>query len=76
MKIKLEIELEVPDVCEEMPNDELDQLLFDTYINYVTISHHRDALRFMSENVSDLANYHATWGDICSSANFVIKKDK
>ena len=87
MKIKLIIELELPDqtpeVLEEY-NEALGQLLFDDYINYVTINHMSDAVEWCSKGrlgseKEDLAakqiyQHHKTWGRICRDAtwNFEI----
>lgn len=79
MKIKLEIELEVPDV-ENMTAEQLSQVMWDGYVNYVTRRHAEDALKWcarMSRETSAAAIYkhHDTWTDIAASAVWRIAPD-
>lgn len=71
MKIKLEIELDVPGV-EAYSEPELRQLMFDAYINYVTQQHMMDAVRWHNKDAI-IAEYHSNWGEIASQATWEIK---
>lgn len=82
MEIELKVKLKLPDSCNSMSDDELGQLLFDSYINYVTVSHLRAATKWSStfEHESEeekarsknLMNYHNTWADISNQPEFKI----
>lgn len=76
MKIKLEIELEIPDECKEWSDGELSQYVFDNYTNYVTVQHSSQVLDcydikddFMKQHMID---HHKEWADIGKSAKVKI----
>lgn len=46
MKVRLTIDLELPEKFEEWPDLELSQFLFDSYVNYVTLQHYVEALHW------------------------------
>lgn len=78
MKIKLEIELEMPDQYKDWPMNELHQLIFDSYVNYATCKHLDDVLQWMvdakdSKTVDYIIDMHKEWGKICASAQFKVK---
>jgi hypothetical protein len=83
MKVKLTIELELPDETPGMlkaQQEDLGQLLFDVYINYATLRHFRDSLEWCargkvgSDNEDPRAKliyqHHDTWGKICQNAKW------
>jgi hypothetical protein len=87
MKITLTIELDLPDSIDLVEGAEtasLGQLLFDSYVNYVTVSHLVDAqkwcvkARLGSESEDPGAkliyHYHNTWADICQNATWKFEK--
>lgn len=83
MKVKLTIELELPDDVPELTEhgrDGLSQLLFDSYINYATCKHFQDSVTWCakgkvgSDNEDPRAKliyqYHDNWGHICSNVKW------
>lgn len=78
MKIRLTIELDLPDGYSKWPDAELRQLVFDSYVNYNTVAHMEDAIaRFgkTDDAVSRMAyNHHKEWSAISGSAVFAIEK--
>ena len=87
MKVKLTIEIELPDqtadVLAEIRED-LGQVLFDSYINYATCSHAEDAVIWCAEakvgskdedsTAKAIFEYHNNWKNICRNAiwNFEV----
>lgn len=79
MKIKLTIELDVPEF-DGQSHAEISQNLFDAYTHYVTCSHLEDAChwcakgRVGSDNEDPTAKsiyeYHNTWADISAAARY------
>jgi hypothetical protein len=49
MKIKLDIELDLPDECKDWSYAELQQLLFDEYINHATCCHLEAATKWCAK---------------------------
>lgn len=86
MKIKLVIDLELPDKYADMSGEHLRQILFDSYVNFATCHHLEEALHYGAEahigsdnedtDLKIIAEDHAEWGDICRNAEwgFVIGK--
>ena len=85
MKVTIHIELELPDdtpVILSHMHESLTQLVHDTYVNYVTVAHARDATTWCakakmgSENEDPGARmiyqHHETWREICSNAKWYI----
>jgi hypothetical protein len=83
MKVKMTIELELPDETPEVLaeyRESLGQLLFDEYVNYATCNHLKDALKWCAKGKvgSDdedpraklIYQHHDTWGDICNNAKW------
>lgn len=81
MKVKLTIELDLPDntpLVEGHERASLGELLSDTYVNYATRSHLEDALKWCvksSNNKDDVGaemifKHHDLWGDICAKAKW------
>ena len=71
MKIQLDIQLDVPGV-EEYSEAELRQLMFDAYVNYVTVQYMSDAIRWHGKDKT-IAEYHSNWGKIARQATWEIK---
>jgi hypothetical protein len=89
MKVKLTIELELPDDVPELTEqgrNGLSQLLFDSYVNYVTCKHWEDARHWCAKGKvgsdnEDLSakliyQYHNTWGHICRDAKWDFEEVK
>ena len=87
MKIQLTIELEMPDDTSTQlaaTNEELSQLLFDTYVNYVTVSHMSDAVEWCAKGkigsddedarAKAIYQHHKLWGKICRDAKWSFKE--
>jgi len=78
MKIKLEIELEIPDECKEWSDGELSQYIFDGYTNYVTCEHSLEAVQWCvamqrgEETGTHLFNWHKSWHNIAKAATCKI----
>lgn len=80
MRVKLTIELDLPEECSSFSRGELSQLLFDEYVNHATCSHLEDATRWCcearvgteSEDSQKKAIYehHKIWGSICANATW------
>lgn len=80
MKVKLNVELDLPDDCEGWSDAELQQLLFDEYINHATCAHLEDATHWCCEarvGMPDedatkkiIFEHHQLWGEICSNATW------
>lgn len=77
MKIKMQIEFEVPGV-DNFSDAEISQLLFDAYTHYTTCKHLEDAMKWCARGRIGMENedsgakqiyqYHNTWADICKGA--------
>tara|TARA_Y100000310_G_C20622404_1_gene784087 strand:+ start:302 stop:565 length:264 start_codon:yes stop_codon:yes gene_type:complete len=80
MKVKLNIEIELPDEFSDYSHAEMQQLLFDEYVNTVACSHLRDAVEWCGEarvgtadedsNKKIIYEHHQAWGKICTQATF------
>ena len=78
MKVKLSIELELPDSCKDFSHGELQQLIFDEYINHATCAHLEDAMKWLIKSQADLSDVgakliyemHNNWADICKNATW------
>lgn len=72
MKVKLEIELDIPEIEGWSPG-EVGQLVFDAYTNYVTVSHLEDAMHWLCKpedggTTKQIVDYHNTWAGISRDA--------
>lgn len=84
MKVKLNIELELPAECDDWSDAELQQLLFDEYVNHATCSHLEDATHWCAKAKVGTDNedpsgkmifeMHRTWGGICQNAKWDFEK--
>lgn len=84
MKLRLTVELDLPDECSEWSDPELRQMVWDSYVHYVTVSHLRDQLTWLvhSQNKPECAttkeihDIHKNWADIGSKAGntFTIER--
>ena len=80
MKVKLEIELELPDKYQDWSNEEINQLLFDEYVNYVTCAHLEDASSWCmkvtdeDEGAKIILEEHRMWGKICKAAKWCFQR--
>lgn len=82
MKIKLTIELDLPDEANDWSDAELRQVVFDSYINYATCQHMQDAVHWMARSAKSepdsagraIAEIHSNWGDICSQATWTMER--
>lgn len=75
MKIKLEIELDIPDECREYSDDELAQVVFDAYINYASRKHLSDVITWMASTSLSRhihIRHHQLWADISSQAKVKV----
>lgn len=84
MKVKLTIELELPEgtvvPTTEQQSLEFSDVLYDAYVHYVTSQHLMDAVKWCakgkvgSDNEEPRAKriyeYHDMWGKICSQAKW------
>tara|TARA_Y100000034_G_scaffold117749_1_gene157541 strand:+ start:3135 stop:3374 length:240 start_codon:yes stop_codon:yes gene_type:complete len=78
MKVRLEVDLELPDVCEKMSEGELQQLLFDVYVGYVSGCHLRDVTSFMAKGMepsNPVIRMHQTWAEITSNPQWKFKAE-
>jgi hypothetical protein len=83
MKIELSIELDIPGI-EDWSNEEISQNIFDDYINYATVSHLQDAVKWCAisgskksvdfQNETLIFKHHELWGDICRNAKWTLEK--
>lgn len=84
MQVELNIKLDLPDNCQDMSQAELEQLLFDTYVNFVTTRHCIDAVKWCAkakvgteqEDVvaKKIFEHHELWADLSSQATWSLKK--
>jgi len=80
MKVKLEIELELPDKYQDWSNEELQQLLFDEYVNHATCAHAEYAFDWCSkasdedEGAKLILEDHRMWNKICKAAKWCFKR--
>jgi hypothetical protein len=86
MKVTLSIDLDLPVVCNGMSRSELEQLLFDEYVNHATCAHLTDALKWLAlakagtpdEDATKVQIYehHQLWAAICGKAewSFTIRE--
>jgi hypothetical protein len=80
MKIKLEIEFDMPD--NEMSKEELQQVIEDAYVRYAPLKHISDAMSWLSKSFEgtdevksssrELVEYHEYWANILSEQNCKI----
>lgn len=80
--VRLTVDLDIPNV-EDYSEGELAELLFDTYVNYNTLAHFRDSMRWLAKAKPGTANespasytiyqHHQTWGEICSNVDWSFK---
>ena len=79
MKVRLTIDLDIPDECGEWGDDFIYQYLFDVYVNYVTISHCRDAVQWCgkaneSPTAERIYKQHQLWGKITSQPEWTMER--
>ncbi len=78
MKIKLTIELDLPDTMSDWNDSELRQVVFDEYVNFSTISHLSESIDWKTRGDSSLnemiAQKHHDWSKICNSAVWEIDR--
>lgn len=78
MKIQLTIELDIPDELKEYTLPELQQWVFDGYVNYVTVSHYKDALTWLASPESitkaEHVNTHKGWAEWAGKAQWSVKE--
>lgn len=85
MKVKLHIELELPEECEHLLKDELTELLYEYYVDFVTKAHHKKAITWFKkahrpttqeamESASLVHRVHKTWFQICKTAKLSIER--
>lgn len=74
MKVILTIELDIPDDA-DMLDDDIEQVLYDSYINYVPLMHSRDALYWLGQGDKawDLYNVHQNWSEITTDPKWSFK---
>jgi hypothetical protein len=80
MKVKLTIELDVPDNI-ILSEENLEKMIYDNYINYVTKAHRIDvmkSLKKIDESVTALKIYdiHNNWVNISEKAIWKFEKIK
>lgn len=72
MKVRLSIDLDLPDGLQAHP-DGIGQLLFDQYINFVPVQHYCEALKWLDEktpNADKIVEIHKEWGNIASQPHW------
>lgn len=84
MKVRLTIDLDLPEAEYSEVTLELMQNVFDAYTNYVTCSHLQDALRWcvrgkVGSDSEDPAakriyEYHNLWADISANAKWDLEE--
>lgn len=82
MKLRLTIDIELPDNCAEWSDAELRQVVFDAYINYNTCSHLQDAMKWLVESgkredattAKIIQKHHNDWADISSAAVWSMER--
>lgn len=80
LRVRLVIDLDLPDECAQMTQPELRQLVFDDYIHYAAVSHMADATHWCARgNVGSDAErepekliflHHRLWGKLCAKATW------
>lgn len=75
MVIELKVQFELPDDdFGKFSNAELSQILFDSYVNYVTISHFKDALEYYdTPSLKHISEYHRLWGNMTCNSKFTFE---
>lgn len=80
-KVRLEIELDIPDV-EDFSDQDIGQAVFDAYTNYVVVQHLEDSMYWLARPTIDggskaadklIATHHKTWADIAAGARNTAK---
>lgn len=82
MKLRLVIDMELPDEISDYSDAELRQLVFDAYINYNTCSHLADSVEWLARSQQSPDNaaapriykHHDTWGDISRNVKWSIER--
>lgn len=65
MKVKLEIEFEVPDKLSKFSDAELRDVFWDEFLRYAVCSHLEDALKWAFKgdaNANLISEHHQLWG--------------
>lgn len=65
MKVKLEIEFEVPDKLSKFSDTELREAFWEELLRYAAVSHLADALRWATNdtlNSNKISEHHQVWG--------------
>lgn len=80
-KVTITIIVDVPGI-ESCSDAALAQNLFDDMINYLTVSHLRDARKWMalskgdeSSNEMMISKHHSLWGEIINSGEWTFKRE-
>lgn len=82
MKLRLVIDMELPDEISDYSDAELRQLVFDAYINYNTCSHLADSVEWLARSqqapddivASQIYKHHTTWGKISGNVKWSIER--
>lgn len=66
MKIKMEIEFDIPDKLSKFSDAELREAFWEEFLNYAVVSHLSDALRWATNkipNSNQILEHHQLWGE-------------
>ena len=84
MKVRLTVELDLPDDFEKYTDRELLELIDGEYFNYITCSHTEDALKWCAKGKIGTENEdpldkrifenHAMWSEICKRSKWTIEE--
>lgn len=80
-KVTITMTVDVPGI-ENYSDAELSQNLFDDMINYMTVSHFHDAVKWMAlskgvESSSEylISKHHSQWGKIVDSGEWTFERE-
>ncbi len=66
MKVKLEIEFEVPDKLSKFSDTELREAFWEEFLRYAVVGHLADAVRWATNktpNSNEISEHHQLWGN-------------
>jgi hypothetical protein len=82
MKLRLTIQLELPDECDSWSDPELQEAVWGSYVHYNTLSHLKDAMKWCAESHTNpncatskkIQDHHDLWADISQRATWSVER--
>lgn len=77
-KVRLTVHLDLPDEYDNLTEPELQQLIFDEYVNHAACAHFEQSTHWLTKPKHDksarlIADSHREWGMICRKAKMEVE---